>query len=94
MSLREAIALLVVSPLLVAGLAYFAIVAGGGIHRGPSVARFRLHAGNGMVAVRAFGWQLDYRRDPWLPFSVREGKSDWRILRLGRFGNVTLGRLR
>jgi hypothetical protein len=43
-------------------------------------------------AVRARGWQLDYRPDGWLPLSVREGRHRWRVWRLGRFGCVTLGR--
>jgi hypothetical protein len=46
-----------------------------------------------MWAVRAFGWQLDYRRDGWLPFSIRYGHRRWHILQLGRMGCVTLGRL-
>lgn len=48
-----------------------------------------------IYAVRALGWQLDYRPDGWLPLGVREGwTTGWRVLRLGRFGCVTLGRFR
>jgi hypothetical protein len=43
--------------------------------------------------TRARGWQLDYRPDGWLPLDVRNGQRRWWILRLGRFGCVTLGRL-
>lgn len=52
--------------------------------------RRRIHA------ARGFGWQLDYRPDGWLPLGVREGWSReprWYVLRLGRYGCVTLGRL-
>lgn len=46
-------------------------------------------------AVRAFGWQLDYRPDGWLPLDVREGtETGWHVLPLGRLGCVTLGRIR
>jgi hypothetical protein len=45
-------------------------------------------------AVRARGWQLDYRADGWLPLDVRDGRAQWWVWRLGRFGCVTLGRLR
>lgn len=49
-----------------------------------------------LYGVRALGWQLDYRPTGWLPLSIREGRASargWRVLRLGRFGCVTLGRL-
>jgi hypothetical protein len=47
-------------------------------------------------AVRAIGWQLDWRKTPWEPFSVRVlgHKPTWHTLRLGRFGRITLGRIR
>lgn len=41
--------------------------------------------------VEAFGWQLDYRPGGWLPLDVDD--LDWRIVRLGRFGCITLGRV-
>lgn len=50
-------------------------------------------------ALRAFGWQLDYRPDGWLPLGIRGelGLSwsgpRWHVLRLGPFGCVTLRRL-
>lgn len=56
--------------------------------------RHRIHA------VRALGWQLDYRPDGWLPLGIRGDLGltwsgpRWWILPLGRFGCVTLGRLR
>lgn len=48
-----------------------------------------------LYGVRVPGWQLDYRPDGWLPFSIRTGRRhDWHVLRLGKLGCVTLGRLR
>ncbi|GEP38871.1 hypothetical protein NPS01_25340 [Nocardioides psychrotolerans] len=47
-------------------------------------------------AVRAFGWQLDWRPDRWLPLGVREGwpgAPRWWILDLGRLGMATLGKV-
>lgn len=49
-----------------------------------------------IYAARAFGWQLDYRPDGWLPLGVREGwprEPRWYVLPLGRFGCVTFGRV-
>ena len=43
--------------------------------------------------VRAFGWQLDYRPDGWLPLSIRTGRREWHVLRLPWGACVTLGRL-
>jgi hypothetical protein len=53
------------------------------------------HRAPGIYAVRAFGWQLDYRANGYLPFSIRHGrrKTAWHILPLGRFGCATLGRV-
>ena len=55
------------------------------------------HIKGRLYGVRAFGWQVDYRPDGWLPFSVRHGlrkgrPDDWRVLSLGRFGCMTLAR--
>lgn len=56
--------------------------------------RRRQYRRSGFHCVRAFGWQLDYRADGWLPLGVREGWwGGWHVLQLGRFGCVTFGRL-
>ena len=46
-----------------------------------------------IVGCRAFGWQLDWRFDSWLPFSIRTGRRHWQVLNLGRLGVLTAGRV-
>lgn len=57
------------------------------------VVREIFYAGSGFLGVRAFGYQLDYRADGYLPLSVRGGKKAWKVLSLGRLGIITFGRL-
>lgn len=47
-----------------------------------------------IVGFRAFGWQYDWRRGHWLPFSVRNGHQHWHVLHLGRFGMLTAAPMR
>lgn len=47
-----------------------------------------------IVAIQAFGYQLDWRRQHWRPFSIRMGwRQDYPSLSLGRFGEVCFGPL-
>ena len=54
----------------------------------------RIFVGRNISGVRAFGWQIDYRPDGWLPLGVREGWERWHVLRVGRCGVITAARMR
>lgn len=55
----------------------------------------RAFASRSIIGVRAFGWQIDYRPDGWLPLSVREGRNEYfgRVVKIGR-GHLVVGPVR
>lgn len=46
-----------------------------------------------IFGVQGRHWQVDYRPDGWLPFSVRNGNRKWHIIPLGPLGALTVGRV-